>query len=473
MTDDLSTVQKVHYNVDYREGNLVSASADWKPSHLVLFRFVFVFFLLQALPLDWKYYRFLFSIEWSNVHMRDLFYLAKYTPQFTWEYSNTLTVGIQQISDWLILLIISAVIAWGWSVKDRSRKEYNDLYYILRVILRYRLAFGIAAYGFIKFFPVQQPYPSLSLMNTNYGDLSDWKIAALTYGVAPSFEAFLGAIEILAALLLLHRKTASIGAAIVVGFTGNVLLSILGYNGGEALYCLYLLGFASVILFYDGLRYYNLLILAKPTAPDRYEPEIFHGRLNTLRVALKILFFIFTFVLYGYLSFAAYNNNEYQYPTASGLKDVAGMYNVREFRLNGKILPYAHTDSVRWQNVVFEKWPTLSIASNREIIPDLSNTEEIYLNDLDKNFESTGSSGRSFYRYDVDSLAHTLRLYNKNPHYAKEQLVFNYSRTGKDEMVLRGFNENKDSIYVVLERIPKIYLLDESYKLPKNRSAFE
>ena len=172
-------------HVDMARKVLIARADKWNPTIVILFRFVFVFFILQAVPLDWKYYRFLFDISWSEFSIRDVFYLAKYTPTFFSSY-DPLTPKIQIFLDWVVLGVIAAIVTVVWSFRDKQSRNYNDLYYLLSVVLRYRLAFALAVYAWIKIFPLQQPYPSLSLLNTNYGDLSDWKIVILTYGAGTS-----------------------------------------------------------------------------------------------------------------------------------------------------------------------------------------------------------------------------------------------------------------------------------------------
>ena len=66
-----------------------------------------------------------------------------------------------------------------------------------------------------------------------------------------------------------------------------------------------------------------------------------------------------------------------------------------------------------------------------------------------------------------------LQLKNKNRHYPGETMELQYKRNGDCEIVLAGRNETGDSIYVALDKINKIYLLDESYQIPKNRSVFD
>jgi hypothetical protein len=451
------------------------ADNSWKKYETAIFRILFIYLIIQAFPLDWKYYRNLFAIDWAHLHYRDLFYLARYTPQFLNAQTNALNWGLNTIGDWLIILVIAitGAVIWTFFEKDKNaqNKRYNRLNYILRALLRYRLAIALLAYGFIQIFPLQQPYPSLSLLNTNYGDFTDWKVASFSYGVVPSFVALLGWTEILAALLLLHRKTASVGAAIAIGYLGNVFLSNLAYSGGEAVYCLYLISFALVILYRDAWRFYSVIVLAKPTAPNIYQPLFLLN--NKKAIITKVVLVVLTIGSFGYMAQAAYQQNGYQYPLTGGLPNARGFYNVSEFRFNDNIIPYSLTDRHRWQNVVFEQWNTISIRSNTYEKPDLLNTEEIYLGDKDRNYESAGSSGRHFYRYTIDTARHTLVLQNKNPHSQRDKFALQYKQVGDGQLILRGRDTHKNDIYVVLKRVNKTYLLDESFKVPQKRSAFE
>ena len=398
----------------------IHATVEWKKSERIVFRVLFIYFFIQAVPLDWKYFSHLINIKWSDLHYADLFYLSRYTPQFI-SSEQVNGWGLNTLLDWAIILVISFIGAGIWTYVDKGRKEHNDLYYVLRVILRYRLFIAVIADAFIKIFPLQLPYPSLSLENTNYGDLTDWKNAYLAYGIAPSFEVFLGVIEILGAILLLNKKSASIGAFIIIGFIGNVFLSNLGYNGGEAVYCLYLLLMAVMLVFYDIQRWQKIIMLGKPSRPNTYKPGFFIGWKKNGRIILKFTLILIVLPFYSFYSFSLYSNNGYQYPNGKGLPGAAGLYNVQEFRFNGTVLPYSLTDSIRWHNVVFESWPTISIRSNKFIKPDIINTEDIHADDDARNFESSGSSGRQFFSYTIDSVNQVLYLRNKNRNYSEDR----------------------------------------------------
>ncbi|TWW01877.1 DoxX family protein [Chitinophaga pinensis] len=433
----------------------------WKASLKVLFRFFFIYFIIQCVPLDIRYYAGLFQIHWGELSFRDIFYLTRYTPRFI-----TGSSPFGSFADWGIAAVIAIAGALIWSYLDRRRQEYNQLYYWLRVIVRYRLAIGVIAYGLLKLFPQQLPFPSISQLNTQYGDLSAWKIFAMSTGVVPSMETFLGLVETVAGLLLLHRRTSTIGAGIIITFTGNVFMSNLAYEGGEYVYSFYLVVLALFLLQYDIIRIINLLTLEQPTAPNTVRPYLPQPWQRGLKLALKTLFIFFFVGLYGYKTYASYKQLGYQYPHTPGLTAAAGIYNVTEFRINHQTIPYSLTDTVRWKDVVFEPWATLSVRSNRYVHPDLANTEEIFVNDPDRNYELAGSVSRHYYSYHIDEAKQVLLLQNKNKYHQQEQLELHYTRPDSSRIILSGINEKKDSVYVVLDKVNKKYPLIEGRRKP-------
>jgi hypothetical protein len=425
-----------------------SDSRPWKESEKTLFKFIFIYLLLQTIPLDWKFYRDLFSINWTDLYYGDIFTITRYFPRFF--------SGNETFADWLILIIIAAIGAMVWRGKYETKIDYEVLYYWLRVIVRYRLAIGILGYGMIKLFPAQAPFPSISNLNTNYGDFHAWKLFSLSLGIVPGYESFLGGVEVLAGLLLLFRRTASVGALIILIFTGNVFISNLAYEGGEYVYSFYLITLALFVFAHDAQRIYNLISLERPTSLDTFKPE-FVGKLKSARLILKSLVIFFFVFLYGYRTYSEHISDPYQFPVSQGLDQASGLYNVSEFRINNKILPYSLTDSVRWKDVVFEKWATISIRSNRPVVLDSTNAEKVFRRDKDRNYELAGSGGRHYYSYTADTISHVLSLENKNKNYDGEKLTLNYSRPDSVTIILSGTNENKDSLYVVLNKIHKQY----------------
>ncbi|MFD1873085.1 DoxX family protein [Hymenobacter bucti] len=430
-------------------------SNAWTGAEKAVFRFAFLYFFLQVVPLDWKFYRDIVA-HWAGVSLGDLFRLTHYTPRFF--------DGPDTFANWTVVAAIAAVGTVGWGAVDRNRAEYNTLYYWLRVLVRYRLAAALLGYGFLKLFPMQAPLPSLSHLNTHYGDLSDWKIFALSLGIVPSYQSFLGLVEILGAALLLGRRTASTGAFLVLTFLGNVFLSNLAYEGGEYVYSCYLITLGLLVLWYDLARLNRLLTLELPTRPNHFRLVLPAGWPRAGQRVAKAAFVLLFVGLYGVKAYAAYQQGTYHYPTAPGLPGAAGLYNVREFRLAGEVRPYSATDPERWQDVVLEHWATLSVRSNQPVALDPSNTETIPALDTERSFEYAGAAGRHYYGYTLAPDGQTLTLRNRNPHENRRPLVLRLGRPDARTITLTGHDEQGRALYVVLEKRNKKYLLEEASK---------
>ncbi|GAB3942263.1 hypothetical protein GCM10028805_06610 [Spirosoma harenae] len=437
--------------------NAESASLPaWSNGERIVFRFVFLYFVIQAVPLDWHFYRDLFTIDWGAYYYRDLFNLSHYAPHFFGP--------VDTFANWGIVAIIALVGTVIWTIRDNQRQDYTELYYWLQVILRYRLAIGVLAYGFLKLFPMQAPLPSISNLNTAYGDFTAWKLFSLSIGIVPSYESFLGLVEILGGLLLLNRKTTSIATLIIIPFLGNIFMSNLAYEGGEYVYSFLLITYALFLFAFDAVRLFRLVSLEQPAIPNRFKPVLTEAWQRYGRLALKSAFILFAVFVYGYKTYAAYRIGPYQFPKTPGLPGTAGVYDVAEFKLAGQTHPYSKTDSLRWQDVVFETWNTISIKSNRPVLLDKVETEQIHKADADRTYEEAGSAGRHYYSYQIDSVQHILSLKNRNPNYPNETLTLHYNQVGKQDLVLSGLNENRDSVYVVLHKLNKKYLLNEAAK---------
>lgn len=425
-------------------------SHPWKPQQRLLFRILFVYLSLQALPLDWTFYRYLGQLNWGDIQYQDIFNLAHYSTRFS--------AGPATFADWGILLGIAIVAAAVWTYRDAGKTaDYNQLWYWLRVLVRYRLALAVLAYGFIKFFPLQAPYPSISNLNTAYGAFTRWKLFSLSLGIVPGYELFLGLVEILLAVALLYRRTASIGAFLFLIFCGNVFVSNLAYEGGDTVYSLQLILFAFFIFSFDFIRVVRLLFLQLPTAPNTFRPEFGSG-LRLARIALKSAFVLAFIVVYGVKTGAGAKQDPYQYPGTPGLPGAQGLYHVTTYVLHRDTIAYSPVDTNRWHDVVFESWNTLSVRSLAPVVIDSNNEHRVRKSEEGRNYESEGTNGRRYYSYTIDSVHHQLLLRNKNPHYKGEAFALSYTRPTPEQIVLQA----GDSLYVVLDRLPKKYLLQEA-----------
>jgi hypothetical protein len=436
--------------------NSITYTSEWKDYEKQLFRFSFIFFLFLIIPFDSKFYCEVTSMHWIHPNFYELFSLTRYLPHF---------FSLPAYASWGIAAFLAFIGTAIWDYLDRDKSNYDELYYWLRVVLRYRLAIGIIAYGFIKLFTLQMPYPSLSNLHTNYGDFAPWKIYYHTIGITPWYESFLGAVEISTGVLLFFRRTTTFGAGIILGFAGNVFAANVSYDIGEQAYSFFLLLIAAYLFAYDVPRLYALLIKRKKAIANKFKPQYKQKALTRLRITLKTAFVLFT-IFFAVETYGSYKDAPYKFPKTTGLKNSYGLYNVREFKFNNDLIAYSITDPNRWQNVVFEKWATLSIKIARPLKVDDSYGEEYRENDADRNFESAGVAGRHYFSYAADTLQQTLTLQNKNSNHSTEKFLLHYSWKTDSTLVLRGVDEKNDSIVAVLERINKKYLLFEGRRKP-------
>jgi len=432
----------------------------WKDYEKILFRFFFIYFLLHIIPLDPLFYTHLFNIDWTGLSFSELFNIAKYTPQFISGHYDPDNWGLATLQDWGFIFLLALTGTLIWSYIDKKNTSYTKLYAWLRILIRYRLAIAVIAYGFLKLFALQAPYPSISSLNTPYGNFTSWKLFSLSLGIVPGYQSFLGVVELLAGIFLLFRRTATIGATIIIFFTGNVMMSNLAYEGGEAIYSLYLVTLALFLVAFDALRIVNLLVLRKPVAPARFSLALSRNNKLIFR-GIKIFIISVFVVFYGFSVSRSANKGGYHFPNQTGLKGFSGLYDVASFQLNNQVLPYSTIDTVRWKDVVFEKWAAISIGVNSATPLLNEDTEKIPVTNSSNRFEESGAIGRKYYTYTADTINHVLKLQNDAD--SAQSILFKYTLQPDSSIQLSG-KINQDSVKVTLQKNNHKYLLKATEK---------
>ncbi|MBD2702289.1 hypothetical protein IC229_16670 [Spirosoma sp. BT702] len=524
---------------------------SWTEGQKILFRIAFVFFISMSLPNNIEWYKEILEFDWLHLHYRDLYDVARFGSGLNIFGNKLFGSTLNGYATWIITLIFATVIGLIWTAiarfRNKEAKEYNLLYYWLRVVVRYRAGIGIIGFGFTKLMPTQLPYPSLGLLNTNFGDLTAQKIYWLSIGIVPWYEVFTGVVEVLAGALLFFRATTFWGSVLLFGALADIVYVNFAYDGGVHGYSSYFVLLSGFLLIYYIKDLYNLLIRERLTVPNYFAPT-FSGGLQYARISLKTLTIGLFLVLLFWLQYVNFRYDPYKQPAQKGLKELRGNYNVTEFQLNGKSLPFSPVDSVRWQEATFENWTTLTFKVAKPVELDLSNGGGSPMRDINRTFELTGVAGgqRVFY-YEADTKNHVLYLQDKNrgarnaenreflannrdfaatdatkvrnqsgrrgrsaekrgdrdeqpddnwiPAEAKaiigpedlkidpiarstrrtkgiksesrpakrNRMVLHYTaQNNGDRVILRGINEKKDSIYVVLDRANRKYALSES-----------
>lgn len=466
---------------------------SWTRWEKFLFRLAFIFFLLLVIPIDYKWYVKLFSVKTFFAFLNTL---TGYRTNFYALHTESGKWGIEAYISWGIALLagLAGALIWTFFARKSKRTEYNNLYYWLRVLVRYRIAIGIIAFGFLKFYPMQMPTPSISNLDTNYGDYNTYKIYWQVVGVSLWYEVVLGIVEILGGILVLFRQTTAIGAVLVGGVLYNIAHANIAYDGGVHVYSSLFVLFSLFVLLPYIPNLWKLLIKGENVTPHYYYPTL-HKKWQRVafHYAKYAVIFVFT-LLFGVLRYDVhYHVGQLKEPITPGLKNAAGYYNVTEFRINGKVIPYSPLDSVRWQNAVFEKWSTFVYKVNKPFPISLQNGTP-NPKDVDRSYELAGiAGGRRFLYYTANLKKGQLTLQDKNRpslfdddalvknastsgnkkkkgKKEDKKLIWNFSRPSADRIILSGLNDHKDSIYAVLDRVKKEYpiQIDRSHYTTNN-----
>lgn len=467
-------------------------SSDWKNYQKIAFRIGFLYILFLCIPTYSKFYEHLFHLEFSKITYHDFqSIVAFWPPQIVLIESEEGVFGILNYIN--LILVFAGAVAGGliWTLLDKKSTNYSKLYYWIRVLARYRLAYGMVGWGLKKAFPMQMVYPTLGMLNTPFVDMAEKKLYWSHVGVSFNYTVFLGFAEIIPGLLLLHRKTAVLGGALAAVVCFNICIANHAYDAGVAVPAAYFTLIGIFVAWYDLPKIWNLLVNERDITPYRYYPVLSEKWQQYLRTGLKVTFnFIFVPLAASTWAYGFFNGNNYNIPSTPGLPDAKGYYNVTEYRLNGNVIPYTPEDSLRWQDATFEGWSSLSYKTNRGAVADRmigysplrvkddkKNTKlnQVNTQDSDKlakqkknrdlgvtRWEVGGMAGeRRYFFYKADTEKQLLYLQNKNKNHEDEKQVLHYTRPTADRIILEGTNEFNDSIYVVLDRSNKKYPLVE------------
>jgi hypothetical protein len=477
--------------------DVVETTTPWTSGQKFAFRVAFIYIAIMCTPMYWRFYDDILTLEFAKITYHDLQgIVAFWPPQFILIETEEGVFGFLNYINFFVVLVIALLGGWLWTVLDKKRLSYNTAYYWIRVVARYRLAYGMIGWGLKKIFVMQMVLPTVGMLNTNFIDMAEKKLYWGHVGVQLPYEVFLGFGEFVPGLLLLHRKTATLGAALAAVVCFNITLANHFYDAGVAVPSAYFTIIGIFIVWYDLPALWRLLVQEKdvfavnhyPTFPERWQRFTRTG----LKFAGNGIFLVGATVLWGYGWYNEHNN--YNIPNTPGLANSQGYYQVTEYRVNNEIIPYTPSDSLRWHDATFERWSSLSYTTNRPAEVDRmigysplrvkGNTVNKELNQVNTQdsdqlikerrkrdlgvtrWEVGGMPGeRRYFYYDADTVKQVLYLQNKNRAHKDEKQVLHYERPTATRIILKGVNEFNDSIYVVLDKSPKKYPLNEGRRV--------
>jgi hypothetical protein len=488
MSDILIPAEKLHSTAAQHE-TVLTPALQWTATQRFFFRALLLFTIPFVIPVEPRWYQQFFEAKSFFWYLSSL---AGFRPNFVQLQSPSGRWGIAGYATWgaIALGALAGAAIWTFLVRKKKIANYNQLYYWTTAAIRYRIAIGLIAFGFLKVYPMQMPYPALSNLLTDFGDYNTYKIYWQHVGVSTWYEVVLGFVEVIGGILMFFRGTTALGAIINAGVLFNIAHANFAYDGGVHVYSSFFVLFSLILLVPYLVNLWRVFVLQQDLVPLRYGPVLNTKVKKALYYAVKISFVLLFTVVYAALRYKVHYKEGYlKDPINAALPAVTGVYNVTEFRLNNKPLPYNPLDSVRWQNVVFEKWGTLVYKVNKPFPISLANGTP-NANSANRSYELAGiAGGRRFLYYEADSAKQLLYLQDKQGKgedgegranrkkadagkkaavkkqtpatgAAAAQLVWHYERPTSDRIILQGRNDNKDSIYVVLDRIERPFPIE-------------
>jgi uncharacterized membrane protein YphA (DoxX/SURF4 family) len=339
--------------------SLPTAETGWIPpkwplAQRIAFRFCCVYFFLYGLSqvgfinlipgfnqVFVKAWRQL--VPWVAIHVFNLSGPVTVYPESNGSGDSTLDYVHQ-----FCYLAISAIGALAWSILDRRRPDYRTAHAWLRIWVRYALAITLFSYGFAKIFPVQFQPPGLSRLLEPLHSFSPMGLLWTFMGFSPAYTIFAGACETAGGLLLLFRRTTTLGALVSAAVLLNVVVLNFCYDVPVKLYSLNLLLMAVFLMAPDLGRLANVFVLNRPARPLTIDSVLFTARpVRIASIVAKILFIMLILAgrIGGSYSFWKSIHGRVNPP-------LYGVWQVEKLMRNGKEVPAA--DSTYWRRITFD-----------------------------------------------------------------------------------------------------------------------
>lgn len=419
-------------------------NGSWSLPQKILFRFFFIYFVLFISPWSWfnaipgvnfilKYFDDL--IEWfvikSNYYFFHVFGVINVKPVQNGSGDTSF--------DWAFICFLFSVAVIGcivWSLLERKKKSYRQLNYLLCLLVRYNLALTAFQYGFDKVFTLQMPFPLQSQLATPLGDLLPMRFSWLFIGYSAPYQIFSGVMEVLVGILLLWRRTATLGALVATAVFINVMMLNLCYDIPVKLYSMNLVLMCLYLVANEYNRIACFFILNKPAPTcSIYSFTLRKKWMRITRVILKlgIVFLIGKGIYEIQTVYRQVMDPKIVKPIEPGI------YDVRTFIVNKDTVPPLLTDTLRWQDVIFEKGGYASIRTN------------------DTAFRRR--YGRGYFNFTIDSTQKLLQL-KKFSFDSTYIASLHYALPDRNTIILSGKKQN-ESLYVELKRSNRHFQLAE------------
>ncbi|HEX3747024.1 MAG TPA: hypothetical protein VHW09_23970 [Bryobacteraceae bacterium] len=329
---------------------------EWPALTRVAFRFAFCYLVLYCLIAFNNVLEFLPYDRFSQLFVpwvgRHILHLAQPITYF-------ISGSGDKTSDWVLLfchLAVSLFATLVWSIFDR-RKEYARLNEWLHVLIRYSLAANMFAYGSAKVVKLQfsDPYPTKLIQPLH--DFSPMGLLWTFMGASTAYTFFAGACELLGGVLLLFRRTATLGALVTGAVMFNVAMLNYAYDVPVKLLATHLVLMCGYLAIPDLRALFDFLVRNRPAAPAPVRAHFAAKRWRIAGWVAKTLAVGYLLVTSAMGMVEGYS----QYGQGARKPPLYGIWDVEEFTRDGVTLPPLLTDTVRWRQFINQNATSIAI----------------------------------------------------------------------------------------------------------------
>lgn len=394
----------------------------WSLAERIGFRLCFVYFGLYVLSNQMlggilPFVNFVTPLEEMKWVQAVIAWVAKHVFHINHTLVMANTGSGDRTFDWVMnfcMVALAIVAAVVWSILDRKRENYASMYKWFRVLIRFALAAQMFGYGFYKAFPLQMSFPHLDRLLEPYGHFSPMGVLWSSIGASQAYEIFAGCAETLGGVFLIFPRTTTFGALICLADMTQVFLLNMTYDVPVKLLSFNLILFSLFLIAADAKRLGDVLFFNRTVPPPTPRPLFRRAWANRTALIAQIAFGA---LLIGTTAYGAVQGIS-EYGSKAPKPTLYGIWDVKQFSMDGQERPPLLTDAERWRRLVFD-----------------SHTS-------DMPYATVHGMDDALHGYNVaiDATAKTLVLTKQDDKNWKAS--FTFERTAPTELVLDGTMDN-------------------------------
>ena len=336
-------------------------------------RFVLLYILFYIYPYGFEYIKEMNTSDFSFWKRPTIWFGEVF---LGWEFNeDRLLNGFDSKYDFARFSLVAAISLLGASfwlfVDSKIKLDYNKkLKILLQTILRYHVGLTLILYGLSKVFLLQFGVMDLESLEAKIGDHNGMSFLWTFMSYSKFYGIAAGLIEVVGGVLLLFRRTTSIGAFLLLTAMINVVLMDIGFDVSVKMFAIHLLLMLIVLIWDDLKRLFVFFFLDRPTTSSKYS-SIFGG-LNGKKIGIILKGILLLYVLF-YLGNEMIDRIESQH--GNTYKGLTSSHDIELFVKNGDTIPNDIANGNRWNKITING---LSYLPETLVISKMDNTRERY-----------------------------------------------------------------------------------------------